>query len=232
MKNKEIPIYIFFTCIGLLFLIIGIIIGINYKNNLNKTKEISAIITDIQMESSSDGETSHKVYVEYIVDGTVYNNVLGYYSAGMNIGKKIDIRYDLNNPNKIYAGEIFLAIIFSVIGFIVIMVGIIPLIVIILKNKNNINLKQTGRKIFAEIDCVENDYSYSVNGRHPCIIKACYKDEINCKVYFFESNRIWFDVEKIIDEFNINTITVYISNNDFNKYFVDYEEIEKYTKSS
>lgn len=223
MKNKISHIYIFFSCIGLLFLIIGIVVAINYKNNIDNSKKISAIITDIK---------EYKVHVEYNVDGTIYNNVLNYYSNGMHIGKKIDIRYNLDNPNKIYAGQIFIIIIFSLLGFIFFMIGIIPSIVKILKNKKNLKLKQTGRKILAEIDCVEKDYRYSFNGRHSYIIKACYKDEINCKVYFFESNRIWFDAEEIIDKFNISTIPVYIDNNNFNKYFVDYEEIGRYIKNS
>ena len=40
------------------------------------------------------------------------------------------------------------------------------------------------------------------------------------------------DYEKIIDKFNISTIPVYIDNNNFNKYFVDYEEIGRYIKNS
>lgn len=233
MKNKnEISVNIFFAFLGLLFLIVGIIIGINYKNNLNKTKEISATITDIQSESSSHNETSYKVYVEYIVDGTKYNNVLGYFSSNMYIGKKIDIRYNLDDPNKIYAGEVTATILFIGGGLISFMAGIIPFVIQNSKNRKFLKLKKNGRKIFAEIECVEIDYSYSVNGQHPYIIKACYKDEINCEVYIFYSNRIWFDAEKIIEEFNISTIPVYIYNNDFNKYFVDHEEIEKYIKSS
>lgn len=79
----------------------------------------TAVITGIKTHSRRrSGKTykEHNVYVEYTVDGVVYNSKSDSYSPGYHKGKTIPIYYDPKDPNKIHGESKFLGVILLLIA--------------------------------------------------------------------------------------------------------------------
>ena len=92
MKKNKTEYFVFgiFALVGTIFVIAGIfwmISGIRFREN---AAEVMAVISEIDTYRDSDGDTNHKVYVNYSYDGNTYNDIpLGEYSSGMYEGKEI-----------------------------------------------------------------------------------------------------------------------------------------------
>lgn len=75
-KNKFMTIFFSIFCItGLIFLISGIIWMISGTKFKKTAVEITARIADIDTYEDSDGDTGHRVYVDYSFNGTDYEHV-------------------------------------------------------------------------------------------------------------------------------------------------------------
>ena len=100
-ENKtENLLWIIFTIIGGIFVVIGLIIVGNVFNYENKESTVG-IITEISTYRGNNDDRNYRVYVSYNVDGRTYESELNGYSSSFYEGKKINIYYDKNNPNKI-----------------------------------------------------------------------------------------------------------------------------------
>ncbi|MEG0614396.1 MAG: DUF3592 domain-containing protein [Oscillospiraceae bacterium] len=103
MKKKKIV----YNIIGILVILLGIFIliyGISaaiYANDFRKTAvTASAVITDIKTEfsTSKKNRVDSKAFVQYEVDGEIYNVQLNSYSPDMAVGDEITIIYNPENP--------------------------------------------------------------------------------------------------------------------------------------
>ncbi len=155
-------IWIIFSGIGAVFLIIGIVLCIhifNYKNTRNTT----GTITEISASRNGDGEREYDVYVQYQADGREYESRLNYYSSGFYEGKEIEIYYDEENPHKIgvKSGDL-LFLMFPGFGIVFFGIGVSGLLVKLNKKRREEKLKAQGRKIFANyIETVVNTSLFS-----------------------------------------------------------------------
>lgn len=85
--------------------IVALIMGFQMYQNSKVYLPTTAVITDIQEEWTGSGGTEgsnydYHVFIRYTVDGTQYDNELGEYDATMDIGDKLDIVYNPENPNQ------------------------------------------------------------------------------------------------------------------------------------
>lgn len=125
MDRVENLIWIIFSILGSVFLVIGLGVCSNIFNKDNKVETIGTI-SNMYSYRNSDGDTNYNVFVTYIVDGVEYESRLNGYSSNFYEGKRIKIYYDKNNPNKIGSESLdLLFLLFPGIGFIFAMIGII-----------------------------------------------------------------------------------------------------------
>ena len=225
-ENKtENLLWIIFTIIGGIFVVIGLIIVGNVFNYENKESTVG-IITEISTYRGNNDDRNYRVYVSYNVDGT-YESELNGYSSSFYEGKKINIYYDKNNPNKIGMKSLdFIFLMFPGFGLIFLSIGGTGLL---LKNRNKKlekSLKENGDVIYADyVETIVNS-SYRVNGRHPYRIICEWNNPLDSKKYIFKSKNIWINPENTIIERNIKQFPVYINRNDIKKYFVDIDIFE------
>ena len=110
MKGNKVEnlIWIIFFGIGLIFVIIGMIICVNVFNYKNKV-ETTGIITEIGSYRDLGGQRENSVYVEYTVDGRVYESALNGYSSNFYEGKEIsdDIKEDIFFIYKMFGDKSF-----------------------------------------------------------------------------------------------------------------------------
>lgn len=220
----KITMTIFFI-IGAIFFAVGIAMCISTFTS--EKVETTGIISEIETYRSGD-EYRHKVYIEYEVDGKVYNSLLNNYMSNYYEGKEIDIYYNPDFPEKIgtRAGDT-LVFIFPTLGLIFMMVGLIYFFIIIAKKNKTKKLKATGHLIHAKYQEIVINTSYSVNGRHPYNIICEWDNLDDNKKYIFKSDNIWFNPEVIISQKNIKTFPVYINLEKISEYYVDIDELEE-----
>lgn len=223
---KEKFVWFMFAAMGLLFAVIGVFVTINTFNYEN-TAETTAVITDIERYRDSDGDTSYDVWVEYMVDGNVYEAELNVYASSFRVGKEIDIYYDIYDYGRVGVKSLdFIVLLFPVMGLLFFVIGLFGLTSGMRRKKKENGLRQTGQRINANyVETIYNT-SYSVNGRHPYIIVCEWDNPSDYKKYIFKSKNLWENPEYIINERGITTFPVYINMNNMKKYFMDIEEVE------
>ncbi len=149
MKENKIEnlIWILFASVGAIFVIIGFVVSLNIFNDKNKVNTVGTI-TEISSYSRDDNR-NHDVYVSYIVDGKEYESRLYSYSSSFYEGKKINIYYDKENPNKIGVKSLdLLFLIFPGIGLIFLIIGGTGILIKKNKKKLEKKLKENGKLIY------------------------------------------------------------------------------------
>lgn len=91
-----------FLLVGLVFVVLSIHIITSPKKDFNTTK---GVITNIEERyDSSQEDTDYSVYIEYTVDGILYENAsYPSYHTGMDVGDEVIVLYDPNDPEFIEA---------------------------------------------------------------------------------------------------------------------------------
>lgn len=218
-------IWIIFTVIGIVFVLIGGIICLNIFNYENKIETVG-IITQISSYRDSDGDINYEVYVSYNVNGKEYESRLNSYSSSFYEGKEINIYYDKDNPNNIGVKSLdLLFLIFPGLGLIFIILGGAGIAVKVRKNKLEKRLEENGETIYADYVKTAINTVYSVNGRHPYNIICEWNNPRDGKKYIFKSKNIWINPESIIKERNIKTFLVYVNLENIKQYFVDVDNL-------
>ncbi len=224
MKENKIEnlVWIIFSSIGAIFVIIGLVVFGSIFNYDNKVDTVGTIKEISSYYSNAKHNRNHEVYVSYIVDGKEYESRLNSYSSSFYEGKEIDIYYDKDNPSKIGMKSLdLLFLIFPGIGLIFLIIGGIGILVRINKRKTEKNLKENGELIYANyVETVLNT-SYRVNGKCPYNIICEWNNTLDNKKYIFKSKNIWINPENIIKEKDIKQFPVYIDNNNKKKYTID-----------
>ena len=227
MKPNKVEnlIWIIFTSIGAIFILIGIILGVNILNYENKI-DTKGIITNITSYRDFDGDINHEVYVTYNVDEKEYKSRLSSYSSNFYEGKEIEIYYDKDNPNEIGIKSLdLLFLIFPGVGLIFVILGGTGIFVKAKKRKLEKNLKENGETIYADyVETILNT-TYRVNGMHPYNIICEWNNPEDNKKYIFKSKNIWIDAEKIIKEKNIKKFPIYIDEKNKKKYVIDIDKL-------
>ena len=216
---------IIFGIIGIVFIVVCVLVTNNNNEFMKTAIETTGKITDVYVSRDSDGDTTRDVYVAFEVNGEEYSGHSSYSSSGMREGQDITIYYNPNNPNDFkVGGEVaFITIIFGILGGVFFLIGVIPVVFDIFKNKGDQKLIQDGTLVHANIDEIRINPNVSVNGFNPYVIECSYKDTSG-GLYIFKSKNLYFNPSNLLD--NQSTIDVYLDMEDPKKYFVDTRELE------
>lgn len=107
-----------------------VMIIIRMRRKMTCTSETKALVTNIKIRHSSDGNSYHPIY-EYDVDGVHYSGLGAYISRRVpNVGTTIVIMYNPHNPNKSYiAGYDNKAL--KILSIIFLAIGCVPILICI-----------------------------------------------------------------------------------------------------
>ena len=226
-NKAEKLIWVIFTIIGVAFIMIGSIVCASVFGYQGKV-DTEGTITQIDTYTGNRGSRYYDVMVAYRVDGKDYESKLNGYSSSFYEGKKIDIYYDKDNPNKIgiKSMDLLFVLIFSGIGLLFVIIGGAGIIVKIIKKNSEKRLKANGELIYANYVETALNTAYSVNQRNPYYIICEWYNQADNKKYIFKSKNIWINPENTIQEKNIKQFPVYIGNN-IKKYVVDIDILTK-----
>lgn len=229
MKRKDRVfnlVFYIFAVFGIIFMMIGIAVLISNIQFKKNAVEVTAVIAQIESYRDSDNDINHRVFVNYSYDGTDYDGIrLGEYDSSMYEGKEIKLLLDPVNPQKVSTrfGMIFAGSMCIGMGAVFVLVGIIPLLVMARKKLQKKKLLAQGSYIFAIVEDIQMNTSYSMNGRHPYVIYCTYRDEYKDIIYRFRSDNIWTNPGHVIEPGS--EIRVYVNGMDYSKYHVDVESI-------
>ncbi len=225
--KKDRFLYIFFgifAMVGVIMIIISISVTVSGMKFDETAVEITGTIVDIESYRDSDGDRHYQVYVDYDYQGHEFTDVrLGTYSSSMYEGKEITLKVDPENPGRVKTpySNMIAGIILAVMGVVFALVGIIPIVLGIKKAVKKKELKQQGRYIYAIVESVDLNYSYTVNGRHPFVVYCNYQDDYSGIMYKFKSDNLWTDPYPILQQGS--QIRVFVNGTDYSQYHVDVE---------
>lgn len=103
MKNPVIKILasVIILAIGIVF----IVLGAKNISQINTFPQVSAVVSEVVTETSTDADgndtTEETVYVSYTVNGNEYNEILQYAEGSYNKGDSITVQYNPENPSYV-----------------------------------------------------------------------------------------------------------------------------------
>lgn len=221
-----------YRLIGFIFVVIGLTImaagaAVFIKTNafVDEAVEVKGKVSRIDTRIDLDGETNYTAYVTYKYEGKEYKNIrLNEYSSSLYEGKAIELYLDKDDFSnaRLKSMVYLLAIIFAGIGIIFLIIGAVILIIgIKLKGKRK-KLKESGVRIYAQVQGGFLDTTYTYKGRHPYRLECVYYDERSGQPVICTSDIIWESPDKYIGKY----VSVYADREDKSRYMVDLENIQ------
>lgn len=128
---------------GLVLIIFSVFVFIGVDKT-SRYPKIEAEVSSVELYEASHydevsdtwTEDTYKVNVKYTVDGTDYDSEYGIFSGNYNVGDKVTICYNPDNPNEIaQPNGILLPIIILALGVASIAGGVISIVVAVKKHK-------------------------------------------------------------------------------------------------
>ncbi len=161
--------------------------------------------------------TCYQPVVQYQHTGQNYEVSLSERSSSQpTIGEKIELKVDPKNPGSastnsgLWMGPIFLTIFGSIFGG----VGLLMLRSHFYRKKLEAELQLTGASIRALVIEIGPNRSVSVNGRHPFLLRAQFKDPKTNSTVVAELTELWHDPVYAGEVAEDNTVEVLYDRND------------------
>ena len=190
--------------------------------------EVPGTITEIIEYRDSDGEYHHRIYVAYEYNGEIFENIsLDSYTSSMYEGDSVTLLCDPERPGKVklasmlYFGPsllIGMGALFAVVGG-----GILATALSGAAKRKKI--KNQGKILYATVEQISYNKSYTVNGIHPYVIYCTYRDDYRDVVYRFKSENLWSDPSVLFPVGS--SIEVRVDEKDYSKYYVNVEAMDK-----
>ena len=205
----------------LIFIVLSVSVNTTDDRNYHEYEHITGQIVDIVHHGDN-----YDVYVSYRLNGNDYDDIrINTYTSSMHEGDDIELLVDPDDPFKADCptGTVILVVVFGIMGVAFACVGIIPFVVKEKRRRKNEDLVNNGTAVWAKVDRVDVNTTYSVNNMHPRRIVAKYSDEYTGQEREYISDNLW--EKRYFDVPQDSEVRVYIDRNDEKKYFVDYESI-------
>lgn len=225
VASAEIIVGVIFFLIGLGLVAGGILFTISGNRFKQTARQVTAVITDFESYTDSDGDRHHETDVSYKVNGEEYETTLSEYSSTWKIGKEITLYVNPDNPYDVRSGMGLSIVFWILFGMGVVFAGIGGLMAW-LKISQNIKykkIKANGKKFMAEVTGGNICYNYTVNNRHPYKIECKYEDTAYGQVYLFSSDYTWLDPQMYIG----CQVPVYADPSKMEDYYVDLDNIQE-----
>jgi len=215
-------LYLILGSIGLGLLVISTIIILNTLHFQSSATLTEGIVTRLIESRSEEGTIMKAPVISFhSKDGQEYTYQSKSYSSPStySIGEKVPMYYEPTNPNNAQTGDMPFSITLAIIGGINLLVVLILYLVNLYIDRSQKLLRETGKKIKADIVSVKYNTSFSVGGKNPMIIECQWLTNHNNTVHVFKSINLWFDPSPYFGE--RKQLDVYINPNNPKKYFMD-----------
>lgn len=211
--NSHILSGIIIILLGVIVLISEYFINYNYHRSLPNLIKTECTIEEIDLDK-------YTTAVSYKTKDETITKRLKLYDSSFRVGSKTDIYYDSNEPiNSYLQCEVTLFKMMMSVGIIIIVTGLYFIVIYFVKKKHYKILKESGKKIKADITSIDGKKFISFLPYHPSTI--CASAKIDGNNYNFISDTIYSNSIKYIKDKKIKKINVYIDKNEMGDYFVD-----------
>lgn len=105
VKNKKVTSNIIMVVLAVVLIVVGVYSLMNASAYARNGVKTEAEITNIVIGSSTDGNTSYTVTVQFQVDGKTYGGVLDTYDSSMHVGGKTAVYYMPNDPSDFHSAR-------------------------------------------------------------------------------------------------------------------------------
>ena len=226
MKRSKKTLRVFallFGIIGILATLIFGIIGFRYFLVYNNREIAYARVIEI---NNRQGYT----VVRYTTNDQSYNRVLRMIDSSWYENGYITVIYDKDNPNKSFIkNQAITALSLTIVGVVFSIIGFISYMVLRSYEKRKKYLLKKGKKIEATIDKVSINNAIHFKGKNPYQIELSYKED--GKTYSFIHKELWFDVNKVIEDYNLKTVEVCVDKKNYDNYYINLGKYGKNKKS-
>ena len=190
---------------------------------LDNAEKVTAVITEIEYyyDRTEDTEKMENVFVEYYVDNKLYTGTLKETSINMYEGKKVDIFYNIDNPNEFIQNNKVTNGLFKYFGYLIFIIGIGQLVIAVIKLVKYLSTYKS-REVQAKI---VNVLDKDTLGHITKVLECHWTDENGEEYVFYSEPLLNYNIEGIVENMADKTITVRVK--DKNNYYVDTQEIVK-----
>jgi Protein of unknown function (DUF3592) len=180
-----------FGLVGIVLLVVAAAIAYSTVSFLAAAERVDGEVVDMtertSTSTSSSGGTSTSTSwyptVEFGVDGETYSfqSNTGSNPPAYDVGDTAEVAYDPNDPNDARLasfGWAFLApLIVGGLGIVFTPLGVF----LFVKGRRLLAqlawLRENGREIWAEVEHIGREFNVRINGRHPFVVHASWRDE-------------------------------------------------------
>jgi hypothetical protein len=188
-----------FLVVGVLLLGVAGVVAVRTVQFLGGANSATGEVVELVPHRSSKGGTTWSPVVSYTVNGEVHR-LEGSYSSNVlmyEVGERVTVRYEPGNPGEAridgWLGTWLLPTILGGIGVVFGAVGGGFLLVRLRRRRRRDWLLANGARIQARLIGVEQNTSFSVNGRSPWRLRCQWQDPSTGRVHVFVSDDVWYD---------------------------------------
>jgi hypothetical protein len=214
-KNTKLTIIVI---ISLAILVASIAIGIYSYNLDQKAIEVNANVVKVEYNNKD-----YMATVEYKVNEQAYTKIIKS-NKEVAVNSKLPISYNKDNPNDLVNNTYW-----PIIAIALLFIAIILLIIFLPKfikrlERNRLNKRLVLENTYIDIpisEIVVNNTIKPVNGTYAYKARMRYLNKKDNKEYVYESDDVFVDINKVIQETGINHIKIYIDKTNTDNYYVD-----------
>lgn len=213
-----------FPALGGLLLLGAVLLAIHTRQFVARAHTVPGTVVDLVEKRDSDGSTYSPVVRFTTPHGReiTYTESFSGYPAPYDVGEPVEVLYSAEKPDQgrikgfmsLWLGPLVL----GGIGSVFTLIGGGILLARRGGKRSRNYLMAYGTAIQTDLQGVERNTSFEVNGRHPWRITSQYLDPATNKLRVFHSENLWFDPSKFVTS---KQMTVLLDPKDPRRYHMD-----------
>lgn len=195
-----------------------------YKKEL---EHYNFLLEDYKRQGIIKESSAIAIIIAYEYNNKEYVTELGYFSNELRIASTVTIYANKDNPlDFIYDGANKFGLYFCmVVGSVMHIFSLAFFFVLKHNKKCNINLKEKGKLIQAEIIFADEEENKSSFDKHPFVFTCLFKDEEKNEQIYFTSESIYCKNNGA--NYIGKKVDIYVDPNDYKNYYIDTQLFEK-----
>lgn len=222
-----------FTLIGLSLVTIAFSMYSNTHSFLDHAVTTEGTVTQLvrSYSSQNSGSSSYFPVIRFFTpDGNLveFQSSTGSNPPSYSRGELVEVLYSPERPERaqinsfgsLWGGTLIiggLGLVFFLVGFSIILAGS-------LGRRKADYLRQHGTPVISQLQSVEQNMAFSVNGRHPYRVLSQWQNPATSEVHVFRSQNLWFDPTSHLED---RPITVYLDKDNPRRYHMDLSFLPK-----
>ena len=191
MKKSKLHaiIGVIFSLVGIGLLVAGVAVSVTTVRFMVTAERVDGTVVDMVERTTthstgrgSSTDTAWHPMVEFSVDGKPYSfqGSVGSSPPAYEVGDTVEVAYDPSDPHDArlasFWSAYFLPLILGGIGIVFTPIGVVLLVKAWRIRALRAWLRRNGREVWAEIAHIGPEFRIRVNGRHPYVVRATWRD--------------------------------------------------------